>query len=103
MLSQLLWGNKTVLFEIKQPPRKENSGGDGLAIDVQGNLYVTTDLGVQIVSPNGKLLGLISLPEQPANCAFGGAGMKTLFMTSRTGLYSVEMPIEGHRFSGIVD
>ena len=95
--------DKSVLFEIKQPERKENSGGDGLSVDVQGNLYITTDLGVQIVSPAGKLLGIIAFPEQPANCAFGGAEMKTLFATSRTGLYAVEMPIPGHRFSGIVE
>jgi len=95
--------DKSVLFEIKQPERKENSGGDGLSVDVQGNLYITTDLGVQIVSPAGKLLGIIAFPEQPANCAFGGAEMKTLFATSRTGLYAVEMPIPGHRFNGVVD
>jgi len=95
--------DKRVLFEIQQPKRKENSGGDGLAIDVRGNLYITTDLGVQIVSPAGKLMGVIDFPEQPANCAFGGPERKTLFATSRTGLYAVEMPIAGHRFSGIVD
>ncbi len=92
--------NKRVLYEIKQPTDKENSGGDGLSIDVQGNLYLTTDLGVQVVSSQGKLLGIISFPEQPANCSFGGREMKTLFATCRTGLYSVEMPIAGHQFSG---
>ena len=92
--------NKRVLYEIKQPADKENSGGDGLSIDVQGNLYLTTDLGVQVVSSQGKLLGIISFPEQPANCSFGGRDMKTLFATCRTGLYSVEMPIAGHAFSG---
>ena len=95
--------NKRVLYEIKQPTEKENSGGDGLSIDVQGNLYLTTDLGVQIVSAQGKLLGILSFPEQPANCSFGGREMKTLFATCRTGLFSVEMPIAGHAFSGKVE
>ena len=95
--------NKRVLYEIKQPAEKENSGGDGLSIDVQGNLYLTTDLGVQVVSAQGKLLGILSFPEQPANCSFGGREMKTLYATCRTGLYSVEMPIAGHLFSGIVE
>lgn len=94
---------KRVLYEIKQPAMKENSGGDGLSIDVRGNLYLTTDLGIQIVSPQGKLLGILSIPEQPANCSFGGKEMKTLFATSRTGLYSIEMPIPGHVFSGKVE
>lgn len=95
--------DKRVLFQIQQPKRKENSGGDGLSVDVRGNLYITTDIGVQIVSPSGKMVGLIEFPEQPANCTFGGADMKTLFATCRTGLYAVEMPIAGHRFPGIVD
>lgn len=95
--------NKRVLYEIKQPADKENSGGDGLSIDVAGNLYITTDLGVQVVSAQGKLLGIISFAEQPANCSFGGRDMKTLFATCRTGLYSVEMPIAGHVFSGKVE
>jgi gluconolactonase len=92
--------DKRVLFEIKQPADKENSGGDGVAMDVQGNLYVTTDLGVQVVSPEGKLLGIVAFPEQPANCDFGGPDNKTLFATCRTGLYAVTMPIAGHKFPG---
>lgn len=95
-------GKGRVLFEILQPKDKHNSGGDGLSIDVQGNLYVTTDLGVQCVSVNGSFLGLIAFPEQPANCAFGGPGNKVLFATCRTGLYAVSMPIAGHVFEGKV-
>lgn len=92
--------DKRVLYEIKQPKDKENSGGDGLSVDDQGNLFITTDLGVQVVSEEGKLLGIIEFPEQPANCAFGGSDMKTLYATCRTGLYAVEMPFTGHKFPG---
>jgi gluconolactonase len=94
--------NRRVLYEIKQPKEKGDSGGDGMSVDVKGNLYLTTDLGVQIVSPNGELLGIVEFPEQPANCSFGGPEMKTLYATCRTGLYAVDMPIAGHRFSGVV-
>jgi gluconolactonase len=95
--------NKRVHFQIQQPSSKDNAGGDGMSIDVEGNIYLTTDLGIQIVSPAGKLLGIIALPEHPANCAFGGPGMKTLFATCRTGLYAVDMPISGHKFTGSLD
>jgi gluconolactonase len=95
--------NKRVHFQIQQPPAKDSAGGDGMAIDVEGNLYLTTDLGIQVVSPVGKLLGIIELPEHPANCAFGGPGMNTLFATCRTGLYSIAMPIAGHKFTGSVE
>lgn len=96
-------GKGKVLYEIMQPAGKTTSGGDGLSVDVDGNLYLTTDLGVQVVSPQGKLLGIIAFPEQPANCAFGGPGNKTLFATCRTGLYSVDLPKPGYVFPGVVN
>lgn len=85
-----------VLCETKQAEGLADTGGDGLAIDVKGNLYITTGLGVQVVSPSGKQLGIIECPEHPANCGFGGPGHKTLFITARTGLYSCSMPVAGH-------
>ena len=86
--------------ELAQRRPGGNSGGDGLAVDVQGNLYITAETGVQVWSPAGKLLGTLVFPEQPANCDFGGPGNKTLYATARTGLYQVELEIPGHRFTG---
>ena len=66
--------------------------GDGMAIDGAGNLYVTAADGVRVYSPQGSLWGVIEVPEQPANCTFGGSNGKTLFVTARTSLYRVELP-----------
>lgn len=88
--------------ELTQPEGKRNVGGDGLTIDTAGNLYITTALGVQVVSPEGKVLGIIAVPEHPANATFGGSDLSTLYVTARTGLYSFPMSSHGHRFSGSV-
>jgi gluconolactonase len=89
--------NKRVLCSLQQVGNNSDGGGDGLAIDSEGNLYITTATGIQVYSPAGKLLGTIEVPEQPANCAFGGEDNRTLFITARTGLYRCpNMPIEGH-------
>ena len=93
-------GAGRVFCELAQRRPGGNSGGDGLAVDVQGNLYITAETGVQVWSPAGKLLGTLVFPEQPANCDFGGPGNKTLYATARTGLYQVELEIPGHRFTG---
>ena len=66
-----------------------------MAVDVKGNLYITTHLGVEIFSDSGKHLGLVTFPQQPANVTFGGADRKTMYVTARTGLYRVDMPIAG--------
>jgi gluconolactonase len=78
---------------------KKGGGGDGLTIDTRGNLYITSNLGLQVFDPAGKLLGVIGLPEQPANVTFGGADFKTLYVTARTSLYTVPMEATGHLFA----
>ena len=70
---------------------------DGMCVDAKGNLYTTTGKGVQVFNPEGKEVGVIDVPEQPANVCFGGADYKTLFITARTSLYAVDLSIAGHR------
>ncbi len=64
---------------------------DGMAVDAEGNVFVTSVAGVEVFAPDGALLGVIEVPEQPANCTFGGPSGTTLFITARSGLYSVEL------------
>lgn len=80
---------------VAQPDGKTNTGADGIALDVQGNVYITTDLGVQIFAADASPRGLVKFPEQPANVTFGGKDKKTMYVTARTGLYRVTMPIAG--------
>src|SRR5262245_11831516 len=92
-------GQQRVYCTLKQAAGKTNGGGDGLTIDTKGNLYITSALGVQVFDPQGKLLGIIEFPEQPANCDFGGKDYKTLYVTARTSLYAVPMEATGHVFA----
>ena len=95
-------------------------GGDGASVDVEGNLYVAAGLnyqpppgalagarawpvearktktGVYVISPAGKLLKLIPIPEDIiSNTAFGGPDMKTLYVTSGKTVYKVRTQIAG--------
>ena len=54
--------------------------GDGMAIDSTGRLYVTTNPGVQVLSPEGKFLGLIPTHRNSITLAFSGPNKKTLFV-----------------------
>lgn len=69
-------------------------GSDGMSMDSDGNLYLTSG-AVHIISPQGKRLGQITTPESPANVTFGGKDMKTLFITARTSLYAIRMKVTG--------
>jgi len=76
------------LFQIDE-------GSDGMAIDEDGNLYTTHNRRVNIFSPDGEELQRIEIPENPANVCFGGSDGKTLFITARKSLYSLQMNIAG--------
>ena len=83
---------------------------DGMSIDTQGNLYASagmnqlrgsaetldTKTGVYVISPQGKLLKFIPIAEDfITNNAFGGADMKTLYVTAGKTLYKVRTDIPG--------
>lgn len=88
-------GSGRALCRLQQKGDAIDGGGDGMAVDVRGNLYITSSAGIQVFSPAGDPLGIIEVPETPANCAFGGKDHKTLFITARRGLYQCDMPVAG--------
>jgi gluconolactonase len=72
----------------------DGGGPDGMALDVDGRVYTTYN-GITVLSADGSLIGRIPVPEHPANCKFGGPDGKTLYITARTSLYSVQMQVAG--------
>lgn len=68
---------------------------DGMAIDRDGRVYVTTGAGIQVFDKKGKLLGTIKTPRPPANCAFSGPDKHTLYITAREGVYKLKMLSQG--------
>ncbi|HEX8199945.1 MAG TPA: SMP-30/gluconolactonase/LRE family protein, partial [Isosphaeraceae bacterium] len=95
-------GPGRVFCTLRQDPATPARGGDGLAVDTRGNLYLTQPAlkAIQVVAPDGQTLGLIRVPESPSNCDFGGPDLRTLYITARTSLYAVPMEAQGHRFGG---
>ncbi|MEO5660922.1 MAG: SMP-30/gluconolactonase/LRE family protein [Polaromonas sp.] len=58
---------------------------DGAAVDIEGNYYVAMYEGARLLklSPGGDLLAEFSVPAQcPTMPCFGGADLKTLYLTS---------------------
>ncbi len=92
-------GPERILCKLLPKPGETDAGGaDGATLDEQGNLYITSGAGLQVVSPAGEVLGIIPVQEHPANVTFGGFELRTLYITARTSLYSIESPVKGHRF-----
>jgi gluconolactonase len=55
-------------------------GGDGLAVDSAGRLYVTGDAGIHVIEPSGKELGVIPVPRRSITLAFAGPDRRTLYV-----------------------
>ena len=68
---------------------------DGMKVDVQGNVYCTGPGGTWVYAADGAHIGTIKTPEVPANLAFGGSDMKTLFFTAHTSVYCMRVKVAG--------
>ncbi len=83
-------GNTIVAFDILPDGGVANrrnfatleagGNGDGMAIDNEGRLYVTSAPGVQVLSPEGTYLGLIPTPRPAISVTFSGPGKRTLYI-----------------------
>jgi gluconolactonase len=67
---------------------------DGMKIDSRGDIWTTGPGGIRIITPQGKVLGQVLLPEVAANLAWGGDG-STLYITARTHIYRLQTLICG--------
>jgi gluconolactonase len=68
---------------------------DGIKVDVEGNIYGAGPAGVWIISPEGKLLGIIDMPERVANLTFAGPDRKTLYIAASSSIYRINLNIAG--------
>jgi gluconolactonase len=68
---------------------------DGMKVDLEGRVYCTGPGGTWVFAPDGTRLGIIRTPEVPANLAFGGPDLRTLFFTARTSVYVMRVKVPG--------
>jgi gluconolactonase len=79
---------------IRFPANSGEGGPDGLKVDMAGNLWMTGPGGIRIVTPLGKVLGQIKLPEVAANLAFAEDG-HTAYITASTSIYRLHSKVAG--------
>jgi gluconolactonase len=87
--------NKRTFAQLRDIPEGKESGADGMALDREDRVYITTVTGVQVFDAAGKYLGTIKVARQPANAGFAGPDKRVLYITAREGLYRVKMLAQG--------
>jgi len=83
----------TLLYDATADPLP--GGPDGMKVDAEGNIYSAGPGGVVILSPEGKHLATLLIPERVANLAWGGADRKTLYICASSSVYRVKLSIAG--------
>lgn len=76
------------------PEEKRPGGPDGLKVDSAGNIWTTGPGGIRIITPRGKVLGQLVLPEVAANLAFADQG-KVAYITATSSIYRVALRTPG--------
>ena len=94
-----IWG-KVTLSPDKENGEKPRSGSVGLAMDELGNLYVATDLGMEVFNSKGQSLGIIKFPEfkRPLNMTFDRNDPGVMIITAYESVYSLKMLTKGISF-----
>jgi len=98
--------NQVRVFDVRDDGTTENGrifvkiprepmAPDGIKVDSEGNIYVTGEGGIWVLNPRGEKLGVISVPELPANLCWGDEDWRTLFITARSSVYKVRLNIAG--------
>ena len=65
-------------------------GGTSVASDTAGNVYIAGDQ-VYVYDRDGRLAGILEVPERPGSLVIGGKDRRTLFIGARSSLYSIEL------------
>ena len=90
-------GKPRPFFDASKNDRIPSGGGDGLKVDVDGNVFATGPGGVLVLSPQGKLLGRIVTGERIANVGWGNDGT-VLYLTSDMYLCRIKTKTKGAGF-----
>ena len=74
---------------LTEPKLFVQEGGENVVVDERGNVYIAAGQ-ILVFDPSGKHIDTIGIPQRPTSLVFGGRERRTLFITARSSLYSVQ-------------
>ncbi len=87
--------NKRIFYDHSDLQPYGRFACDGMTVDIEGNVWTTSPMGVSIISPEGILLGTIVTRVRTANCTFGGPDKSVLYITADSYLLRVQTRTQG--------
>jgi gluconolactonase len=92
-------GPSRVLYDGTSSTAGRRGVGDGMKVDVHGNVFGAGPGGVYVFDPAGTLLGWLDFGGNVGNVAWGERG-STLFIAANATVYRVRLSTTGARFGG---
>lgn len=83
---------------MQLPVGKQEALGDGMTAESKGRWFVTTDLGIQVFDPAGRLAGIIAKPVaggKIVSVEFAGKDRDVLFVAAGDKIYSRKVKVRG--------
>ncbi|MFB3776663.1 MAG: SMP-30/gluconolactonase/LRE family protein [Bryobacteraceae bacterium] len=85
------------VLSAADPVNRFDSRADGMAVDMDGRVYVATLMGVQIFDKSGVFAGTIWCPQYPVSVTFGGKNGDVLYMVGEKEVWSIQTKVKGFR------
>ena len=93
--------HKQRYFHLEIPYGRKDTSADGMAVDVDGRLYVATAMGLQVCDPVGRVQMILPKPAGApfmSNVALGGAALDTLYVTCGDKVFKRKVNAKGVRY-----
>ncbi len=92
---------KSPYYFLRTPNGQTRSSADGMTVDSVGRLYCTTNMGLQMFDPTGRMGGVILKPQQGplSNVVFAGPKLDTLYVTAGDKIFRRLTKTTGLRYS----
>jgi sugar lactone lactonase YvrE len=88
--------HKQRYFHLHAPDTADDSAADGMRVDSDGRLYVSTRMGIQVCDQAGRVNCIIRTPNgRVANLCFGGKDFDTIFATCGDRVYKRKVKVKG--------
>ena len=88
--------DKQKYYHLHMPDTADEAGADGIRVDRDGRLYVTTKMGIQVCDQAGRVNCIIPTPNgRVANLCFGGPSFDILYATCGDKVYQRKVKVKG--------
>jgi sugar lactone lactonase YvrE/enterochelin esterase-like enzyme len=90
--------NKQRFGWLHAPDDKDNAWPDGLKCDRNGLVYVTTNMGIQVLDQLGRVNAILPMPpggQQPSNLCFGGKDFDVLYVSAVGKVWKRRLKVRG--------